>query len=79
MRGSANESLHRSTQGSMTATGPSWMEMSHEVRAQKAKEVLLQVNPYISRCFRQSTCFVSSSGQLSAPRHQQQHHMPSTQ
>lgn len=41
-----NASLHRSsTQESMAVTGngPSWLEMSHEFRAQRAKEVLLQV------------------------------------
>ncbi len=39
-------SLHRSaTQESMAAStnGPAWLEMSHDLRAQRAKEVLLQV------------------------------------
>ncbi len=39
-------SLHRSaTQESMAAStnGPAWREMSHDLRAQRAKEVLLQV------------------------------------
>ena len=42
----ASVSLHRTTtQESMaaTASGPSWLEMSHDLRAQRAKEVLLQV------------------------------------
>lgn len=39
-------SLHRSaTQESIAAStnGPAWLEMSHDLRAQRAKEVLLQV------------------------------------
>ncbi len=45
-RRSMEGSLHRSaTQESMTAStsGPAWLEMSHDLRAQRAKEVLLQV------------------------------------
>ena len=42
-----NASLHRNTsQDSImaaTASSPSWLEMSHDLRAQRAKEVLLQV------------------------------------
>ena len=49
MEGSGHRgmSLHRTTtQDSMaaTASGPSWFEMSHDLRAQRAKEVLLQVH-----------------------------------
>ena len=45
-RRSMEGSLHRSsTQESMAATtsSPAWLEMSHDLRAQRAKEVLLQV------------------------------------
>ncbi len=45
-RRSMEGSLHRSaTQESMAAStsGPAWLEMSHDLRAQRAKEVLLQV------------------------------------
>ena len=45
-RRSMEGSLHRSsTQESMAATGsaPAWLDMSHDLRAQRAKEVLLQV------------------------------------
>jgi len=46
MHRTGHVALQRSnTQDSMavTANGPSWLEMSHDLRAQRAKEVLLQV------------------------------------